>query len=348
MTKSKLKPDTSSQAQQELEEFKPHADTFRTEHLKQLARAIALRDDTNEESEFKKLTNQEYQRKVGAKLRAVSKKGRKGLARKLLTGPKDNEQPVEEKLGLEVTSAEENEDRFTKCLNKSEFVTDPELFEAIGLLTEGPEVDNILDGTYPIPEHLSWHTQKFLEFLPMPEVIQQNPMPPPEISLESHIQGWRKTKESTSSDPHNPDFSHYISASYDAILADMDRTVREIPLQYGFAPDEWNPMADCSIPKKENKLRADEMRTIVLKAAQYNMNNKWYGREFMQHNEALGTIPDEQEGSRKGHQAALVVLKKVLAMDLLCQQRRAGFLCSNDAIQCYDRILHNVAILSMR
>jgi hypothetical protein len=29
------------------------------------------------------------------------------------------------------------------------------------------------------------------------------------------------------------------------------------------------------------------------------------------------------------------------------QQRKAGFLCSNDAIQCYDRIVHSVAMLSM-
>ena len=39
----------------------------------------------------------------------------------------------------------------------------------------------------------------------------------PKLSLEAHKQGWRKAKEHTSSDPRNPDFSHYISASYDDI-----------------------------------------------------------------------------------------------------------------------------------
>ena len=181
----------------------------------------------------------------------------------------------------------------------------------------------------------------------MPPVIQRNPMGQPKLSLEAHKQGWRKAKEHTSSDPRNPDFSHYISASYDDILAEMDRLLREVPLQCGFAPDEWNPMAGCSIPKKEDVLRIEKMRTICLMDSQYNMNNKWYGREFMTHNEALGTIPEEQSGSRKGHRADEVALKKVLAMDLLRQFRRAGFLCSNDAIQCYDRIVHNVAMLSM-
>ena len=45
-------------------------------------------------------------------------------------------------------------------------------------------------------------------------------------------------------------------------------------------------MTDLSIPKKEDVLRADKMRTIVLMASQYNMNNKWYGRKFMKRNEA--------------------------------------------------------------
>ena len=35
-------------------------------------------------------------------------------------------------------------------------------------------------------------------------------------------------------------------------------------------------------------------------------------------------------------------------MDILRQKRRAGFLCSNDALQCYDNIVHNIAMLSMR
>ena len=299
------------------------------------------------EVELKKLTNQESMRRMGAQLRATSKKGKKGLATKTETGPPDDPVMVEDKEGLEFASAGENQSRFTERLKVNEFMTDPILREDIGVLCEGPAVDPILNGTYQPPSHLSWPSTKVLEFMEMPPVIQRNPMGQPKLSLEAHKQGWRKAKEHTSSDPRNPDFSHYISASYDDILADMGRLLREVPLQYGFAPDEWNPMADCSIPKKEDVLRIEKMRTICLMDSQYNMNNKWYGREFMTHNETLGTIPEEQSGSRKGHRADEVALKKVLAMDLLRQFRRAGFLCSNDAIQCYDRIVHNVAVLSM-
>jgi hypothetical protein len=127
----------------------------------------------------------------------------------------------------------------------------------------------------------------------------------------------------------------------------MDLILREVPLQCGFALDAWNPMADCFIPKKEEVLLPDKMRTICLMDASYNMNNKWHGRAFMQHHEALGTLEDEQEGSRKEHNCPECVLKKVLCCDVMRQLRRAGFLCSNDAIQCCDRMVHATAMLSM-
>lgn len=330
-----------------LEDLKPKAGQYRLEHLQQLAEALALSKDTDAASEFKKLTNQELQRKTGFKLRATSKKGSKGLATKLMVGPEGDETAVEDKEGLDHVGADENEGRFSSCTETCECLHDQQLVQDIGMLCEGPAIDDILQGTYHIPEHLSKGTQTILESMPMPEIIQANPMGPPILPVEEHIEGWKKAKEPTASDSHNPDFFNYICASYDDMLADLDALTRAIPLQHGFAPPEWDPMTDLSIPKKEDVLRADKMRTIVLMASQYNMNNKWYGRKFMKHNEALGTIPNEQEGSRKGHRSVEVALKKVLAMDLLRQFRQAGFLCSNDAMQCYDRIAHNVAMLCM-
>jgi hypothetical protein len=94
-------------------------------------------------------------------------------------------------------------------------------------------------------------------------------------------------------------------------------------------------------------LLPDKMRTICLMDTAHNMNNKWHGREFMKHNEELGILHDEQEGSRKVRNCPECILKKVLATGIMRQQCKAGFLCSNDDIQCYDRIVHSVAVLSM-
>jgi hypothetical protein len=80
----------------------------------------------------------------------------------------------------------------------------------------------------------------------------------------------------------------------------------------------------------------------------FNMNNKEFGHQLMLYNELHDLLADAQSGSRKDRRAAEVTLQKVLTMDLLRQKRWAGFLSSNDAMQCYDRIVHNVAMLCMR
>ena len=198
-----------------LNDFKPHAAAARKKHLQSLAKALAEKNNTTEESEFKKLTNQDAQRKLGAKLKRFSKKGKKGLARKAEHGPLDNPEVTEDKAGIEGLSATENETRFTNCLRASEFTTDPVLLEDVGYLCEGPAVSSILDGTYHVPDHLSHYTKiVFLEHLPMPEVIRNNPMGTPKIPVEDHTKGWKKARESTASEPTTLDFSHYISAAH--------------------------------------------------------------------------------------------------------------------------------------
>ena len=72
------------EATQALEDFKPSAAFYREAHLHSLAKSISLRDNTSEDLEYKKLTNQERQKKTGARLRAISKNGNKGLVTKFL------------------------------------------------------------------------------------------------------------------------------------------------------------------------------------------------------------------------------------------------------------------------
>ena len=66
---------------------------------------------------------------------------------------------------------------------------------------------------------------------------------------------------------------------------------------------------------------------------------------FAEHHNVLAP---EQFGSRKNHRSVLAALNRRLTMDLLRQHRQAGALCANDAKSCYNRIVHNVAVLSLR
>jgi len=90
------------------------------------------------------------------------------------------------------------------------------------------------------------------------------------------------------------------------------------------------------------------MRTIELMAAQYNMNNKRLGRIAMRHAEKYNLLPKEQYGSRKRHRSITCLLNKVLICNISRQLCLPLALTSNDAVKCYDYMIHNTTSLSIQ
>ena len=78
---------------------------------------------------------------------------------------------------------------------------------------------------------------------------------------------------------------------------------------------------------------------------EYQINNKNIGRKVLVKAEICNEVAEEQQGSRKHHQAGLLLLNKVLVGDLFRLTRYSGCYVMNDAKGCYDRIDHNFAIL---
>jgi hypothetical protein len=107
-------------------------------------------------------------------------------------------------------------------------------------------------------------------------------------------------------------------------------------------------LTDVEILKKTGVFDVEKMRTVQLMHAAFNMNNKKPCRDVMAFAEKHHALAPEQFGSRKNHQSVLAALNKRLTVDLLQQRRQAGALCANDAKSCYDRIVHNVAVLALR
>ncbi len=64
--------------------------------------------------------------------------------------------------------------------------------------------------------------------------------------------------------------------------------------------------------------------------------------------EAKNSLAPEQYGSRKGYWAIDLVVNKALTYYLLCQLKKTGAICSNDARSCYDLIGHTQASLAIQ
>jgi len=121
-----------------------------------------------------------------------------------------------------------------------------------------------------------------------------------------------------------------------------------IPYQTGFSPRLWQHGINCMLEKKKGNFRVDKLRAILLYEAEFNQVNKILGRDCMFFAEDLKAVAQEQYGSRRQQSAVNQGLNKTLALDVLRQLKQAGAVCVNDAKSCYDRIVHNIASLSLQ
>ena len=121
-----------------------------------------------------------------------------------------------------------------------------------------------------------------------------------------------------------------------------------IPYETGISPERWQHGTNVMLEKQAMNFWVDKLRAILLYEADFNQNNKKFGREMMYTAEDLQAIAPEQFGSRAGLTAIDHSLNKRLTYDIIRQKKRPSAVCLNDAKSCYDRIVHSVASLAMQ
>jgi hypothetical protein len=202
---------------------------------------------------------------------------------------------------IELTTKRELE---KSCINKNDgqfgqiedtpFMISP-LLDDFGYLADTPATDEVLLGTYLIPDSVDEYTQKFIRMF----------VPPPDsatiITPEEHQRAWSKQKERTAAEPSGLHFGHYKSAIQDKDLCAFDAAMRSIPYHFGFSPLPWQRITDFQILKKTGVWDVAKTRTIQLMSSDFNINNKKLGWDMMINAEAYKTIPREQYGSRHHH-----------------------------------------------
>ena len=219
------------------------------------------------------------------------------------------------------------------------------LLPDLGFLGNTPSSQEILQGSYVPRVPIDPYMRSFISELKRPPFI---PSISTTYTANDYIVGWRKMKERTSSGLSGMHFGHHKACSQSLPLAEFESAMCSIPYQTGYSPLRYKKSVNAMLKKKENKIEADKLRTILLLEADYNHLNKKLGRDLMIHAEKHHLIAPEQFGSRKNHSCIDQVLVKRLYYDSLRTLRRNGFLCSNDAKACYDRIVHSIASISMQ
>ena len=119
--------------------------------------------------------------------------------------------------------------------------------------------------------------------------------------------------------------------------------MRTSPLEFCFSPTQWLSITDIEIPTRV--LGVNDMRLIQLMHPEFQINKKLVGKRVLANVEICNEVADKQHGSRKHHQAGLLVLNKVLVGDLLRLIRRADCYGMNDAKGCFDCTEHIATLL---
>ena len=325
---------------------KNEAVSLRQEFLQDLAQRKASVSGLSVETELRKLKHIQWQKRTSTHIKWMRDKLGQNATTKVFVTENGIRRMATDKEDIEEVCMNENEARFSQSEDTPPM--QPPLIQILGLMAENVAAEQILNGTWIPPDGVDQYATKLLLEMKRPPIVSSHGDLPNTIPLDDHVQGWRRQNERTSSTPTGLHFGHYKAGAEHISIATCDAILRSLPYQFGFAPEAWKDIVNVEILKKAGVYDIEKMRTITLMHAEFNMNNKKLGRDLMHFAHKNGTIAPEQYGSRPAHQAIMVPLNKRLTMDLSRYHKRPTALCSNDAKSCYDRIVHNVAILAMR
>jgi len=123
--------------------------------------------------------------------------------------------------------------------------------------------------------------------------------------------------------------------------------MRSIQTEIGFVPPTWCTITDVEIQKCSGKIGIDNMQLIQLMHPEFQINNILAAKRVLENSEICNKVADEQHGSRKNHQAGLLALNKCLIGNICRLLRTSACYSMNDAIGCFDRIDHTLAITTL-
>ena len=314
-----------------------HSITFR----EKLAEDRAKEGNMTAATALRQMNQQEKQRKDARRIKATLRRNTNCGTTRIQVRVGSKVKDITKKREMEKLIMDENEKKYHQT-EKSCPLLQGQRLEDIGLLGDGPEVENILNGTYQQPPDISPATKLWLDNLFIPN---RDTLEAVLTTLAEYKRGWGYVKESTSSGILH--FGHYKACATHDMLAWATFVMAGLPRSIGFIPERWRRCTDVMLLKKEGMFMLDKLRTIVLYESDFNFENKRLGREAM--NLALDKeLISEEQYSRPGQSAQDNVLNKRLMFDHQRMKRQPFAICACDLKSCYDRIVHNAASLALQ
>ena len=190
--------------------------------------------------------------------------------------------------------------------------------------------------------------QLYLESLQSQSFAKMN-IVKPVLSFEEYRNFWKKKRENTVTSPYGLHVGHYkVAVSYPSIL-EVHRILLLIPFMLGMVPERWRRTVQIMLEKEQGAPWIHRLRIIELFDAQANAGFQIFiGRKLIQQAVSSNSLQMESYGSTPGKTAAGAVIQKMVSLDQLRLERRAGGIFDCDASGCYNRIILPLASVHLR
>ena len=313
----------------------------RNNFLESLALAKAANDEDKAANHLRQLLDTEIDREASRRIKYVTGKlTNTSCSFVEVTEPDGSTREINSQRELESAILKENIRKYSQAHACP--LLHGQLRHDIGLLGDGPEVDNILAGSYAAPPGTPLATQEFLHAMQAPPGLEFRE---PAYTLQDYRCSWKRARENTSSGALH--YGHFKACADHPLLSWSNYLLVEIPFTSGYIPTRWQQATDVMLLKKEGNHALEKLRTIVLYEADFNMQNKVIGRQSMSTALHSHQIAPEQY-SRPQRSAIDHALNRQLVFDHCAYRHIPYSLCSSDLQGCYDRIVHSAAILALR
>ena len=334
--------DKIDKAYKDYKKLKKQHKKLRASHLELLAEALEKQGKGKKATIIKGLIQLENQRQMFRKIAMVNKKN-ESMCTTYIT-IKDDEGMVKElnnKEDMENAIMNENRQKYHQTEKTCPFMRDP-LKNHFGEVGTGPAIDMVLDGGYYMPQGLTEQTEEYIRQCKIPEVenIKTNLRRP----LEKYRKSWEKIKEKTAS--RELHFGHFKAAMKNDYITSLHYIMAEVPFRSGYSPKRWQKCTNIMLLKKQGEHNVTKLRTICLYEADFNHNNKFFGREMIKHTQTHGLLHKEQY-SLPGKKCSDHVLNRALLFDITRYKKTGLGMASVDLKSCYDRVAHAPSTLAM-
>ena len=323
--------------------IKTEAGSKRQSFLENLSTSKADKVGADYDTMLKQLKLREYQRSLARQLKRLKGSYMQGLNE--IEEEHDGDIIfLRDKTKIEQACAKEGYRRFTQASSSPSLLQSQ--IDLLGWTADSEAADLILNGD--IPAGLHSDIVHLIEFLKTPATILQEQEINCIMSLDEFVQGWKRSREHTSSGMSGLHFGHFKADLEHTKTLQINHQLLQIAVILGYSMLRWQRAIDVMIPKKANSKRVEKLRVICLMEADFNYMNKWMGKITMQRAESSHSIAAEQFGSRKHKSAILHAFNKALCFDYLRTTRTNASLSVLDAKACYDRIPPPLACLCLR